>query len=115
MGYFSSQDLEEEPFVGGAQRVAVAKREFELRRVVFGVDGFERDLRRVAGLPNGVQESVGVDRWSGAVDVGAGRVDRSPTSVLVGLEDVGLKLHAHERAVAQLLPISDRSAQRMTR
>ena len=115
VGHLTGQYLEEETVVGGAQGVGVAKGELELGRVVLGVDRLERDLRLLRSLPDRVEQPVGVNAGARPVHVGAGRVDRPPAAVAVGLEDESLELHTDHRVEAQRAPVGHGLAQRGAR
>ncbi len=78
LGDLAREHLEEKDVVGRSQRVAVAQRELELRRVVLRVHRLERNLRLGARRPDRVDQTEGIDGATGAVDEGAGRVHRLP-------------------------------------
>ena len=111
MGHFTGQDFEEEALVGRAQGVGVAESELELGRVVLGVNRLEGNVGLVAGFPDRVNETVGVNGGAGAVDVGAGRVHGLPATVAVRFEDECLEFDAHVGLVAQGGPVGDCLAQ----
>ena len=108
----AGEDLEEESLVCCTQGVGVAQGELELGGVVLRVHRLQGNVRVLTRLPARVDDPARVDRGARAVDEGARRVEGLPTTVAVGLEEVGLELHPDERRVAERLPVSDGALQR---
>ena len=110
--HLAGHEPEQEDVVQGAERVAVAQGELELRPVVLGVDGFHREVALAGRGPDVVDQAFGVDCGAGAVHVGAGGVVRHPATRGVPLEDERFQLDPDRGLQTPLAPRLDGTLQR---
>ena len=109
--HLAGQQLEQERLVGGGEGVVLAEGQLELPVLVLAVEGLEHDPGALGGVEHVLQDSVGIHQGPGAVDVGAGGVDRVEAALSVRLQQERLQLDAHHRAASVGLVLGDRALQ----
>ena len=110
--HFARHLAEQERIVRCLHRIGKAQREFELRGIIFGIDGFDGNAAGRRRGPYFLDQARRIGKRTGAVNERAGRFIGHPAAVRSALENVGFHFDPDHRIEPAGAPRLDRAGQR---